>query len=154
MIHEGTHGIQALDLLGRKVMQQQGAGLQVMLEEIGTFCDANTLGSLASMVIRPPGRSAAMRVIGPSKILMYVVAPAVSVYPYSTLSQPPNGVRTVAGVVGTSDVSAVTTMACERGYWVASFSTHPSDTGTSTDGPRCGAPHAVTRTAGRNVEAG
>ncbi|MDQ6679483.1 MAG: acyl-CoA dehydrogenase, partial [Pseudomonadota bacterium] len=27
MIHEGTHGIQALDLLGRKVVMQEGAGL-------------------------------------------------------------------------------------------------------------------------------
>ncbi len=30
MIHEGTHGIQALDLLGRKVVMQQGAGFKVV----------------------------------------------------------------------------------------------------------------------------
>ena len=30
MIHEGTHGIQALDLLGRKVVMQGGAGLQLL----------------------------------------------------------------------------------------------------------------------------
>ncbi|MGE5337484.1 MAG: acyl-CoA dehydrogenase [Gemmatimonadota bacterium] len=30
MIHEGTHGIQALDLLGRKVAMQQGAGLALL----------------------------------------------------------------------------------------------------------------------------
>ncbi len=30
MIHEGTHGIQALDLLGRKVVMQQGAGLAML----------------------------------------------------------------------------------------------------------------------------
>jgi Acetyl-CoA dehydrogenase C-terminal like/Acyl-CoA dehydrogenase, C-terminal domain len=30
MIHEGTHGIQALDLLGRKVTQDGGAGLQLV----------------------------------------------------------------------------------------------------------------------------
>jgi butyryl-CoA dehydrogenase len=30
MIHEGTHGIQALDLLGRKVIMQDGAGLQLL----------------------------------------------------------------------------------------------------------------------------
>jgi Acetyl-CoA dehydrogenase C-terminal like/Acyl-CoA dehydrogenase, C-terminal domain len=30
MIHEGTHGIQALDLLGRKVLMQDGAGLQLL----------------------------------------------------------------------------------------------------------------------------
>lgn len=30
MIHEGTHGIQALDLLGRKVRMNQGAGLRLL----------------------------------------------------------------------------------------------------------------------------
>jgi len=30
LIHEGTHGIQALDLLGRKVVMQGGAGLQLL----------------------------------------------------------------------------------------------------------------------------
>jgi butyryl-CoA dehydrogenase len=30
MIHEGTHGIQALDLLGRKVIMQGGAGLKLL----------------------------------------------------------------------------------------------------------------------------
>ena len=33
-IHEGTHGIQALDLLGRKVPMQGGAALAALLEEI------------------------------------------------------------------------------------------------------------------------
>lgn len=30
MIHEGTHGIQALDLLGRKVLMEEGRGLQLV----------------------------------------------------------------------------------------------------------------------------
>ena len=30
MIHEGTHGIQGLDLLGRKVLMQEGAGLKLL----------------------------------------------------------------------------------------------------------------------------
>jgi hypothetical protein len=34
MIHEGTHGIQALDLLGRKVMMKQGAAFQRLGVEI------------------------------------------------------------------------------------------------------------------------
>jgi hypothetical protein len=34
-IHEGTHGIQGLDLLGRKVVMQQGAGLRLLAETIG-----------------------------------------------------------------------------------------------------------------------
>ncbi|MBC54350.1 MAG: acyl-CoA dehydrogenase [Gammaproteobacteria bacterium] len=33
-IHEGTHGIQALDLLGRKVVMQDGLGLDVLLNLI------------------------------------------------------------------------------------------------------------------------
>jgi butyryl-CoA dehydrogenase len=34
MIHEGTHGIQALDLLGRKVVMGDGAGLARLCETI------------------------------------------------------------------------------------------------------------------------
>ena len=34
-IHEGTNGIQALDLLGRKVVAQDGAGLRALTETIG-----------------------------------------------------------------------------------------------------------------------
>ncbi len=34
MIHEGTHGIQALDLLGRKVVQDDGAGLKLLASRI------------------------------------------------------------------------------------------------------------------------
>ena len=37
-LYEGTTGIQALDLLGRKVMQQRGAGLKVMLGMIEQLC--------------------------------------------------------------------------------------------------------------------
>ncbi|MFZ9375445.1 MAG: acyl-CoA dehydrogenase C-terminal domain-containing protein, partial [Burkholderiaceae bacterium] len=34
MIHEGTHGIQATDLLGRKVLMEQGKGLQLLAGRI------------------------------------------------------------------------------------------------------------------------
>ncbi|HVL85964.1 MAG TPA: acyl-CoA dehydrogenase [Pseudonocardia sp.] len=34
-IHEGTHGIQGLDLLGRKVVMDGGAGLRVLAETVG-----------------------------------------------------------------------------------------------------------------------
>ncbi|TZF87197.1 acyl-CoA dehydrogenase C-terminal domain-containing protein [Cognatilysobacter lacus] len=40
-LYEGTTGIQALDLLGRKVMQLKGAGLEAMLGRIRSFCEAN-----------------------------------------------------------------------------------------------------------------
>ncbi|MEP4190958.1 MAG: acyl-CoA dehydrogenase, partial [Sneathiella sp.] len=33
-IHEGTHGIQGLDLLGRKVMMQNGAGLELLVSKM------------------------------------------------------------------------------------------------------------------------
>jgi butyryl-CoA dehydrogenase len=38
-IHEGTNGIQAIDLLGRKVVMQGGAGLGLLLETIGRTAD-------------------------------------------------------------------------------------------------------------------
>ena len=34
MIHEGTHGIQAMDLLGRKVLMEEGAGLKLLASKI------------------------------------------------------------------------------------------------------------------------
>lgn len=34
-IHEGTHGVQGLDLLGRKVVMQGGAGLALLAETVG-----------------------------------------------------------------------------------------------------------------------
>ncbi|KLJ01110.1 acyl-CoA dehydrogenase C-terminal domain-containing protein [Luteimonas sp. FCS-9] len=37
-LYEGTTGIQALDLVGRKVLQLQGAGLRVFLGMIEAFC--------------------------------------------------------------------------------------------------------------------
>ena len=37
-LYEGTTGIQALDLMGRKTMQLQGAGLRVFLGMIEAFC--------------------------------------------------------------------------------------------------------------------
>jgi butyryl-CoA dehydrogenase len=38
-IHEGTHGIQGLDLLGRKVVIDGGAGLRMLLGRIHATCD-------------------------------------------------------------------------------------------------------------------
>jgi hypothetical protein len=40
MIHEGTHGIQALDLLGRKVVMQGGAGLKLLAARINQTIEA------------------------------------------------------------------------------------------------------------------
>jgi alkylation response protein AidB-like acyl-CoA dehydrogenase len=52
-LYEGTTGIQALDLLGRKVMQQQGAGLQVFLGKIEQFCAANEGNASVAEFIAP-----------------------------------------------------------------------------------------------------
>jgi alkylation response protein AidB-like acyl-CoA dehydrogenase len=37
-IYEGTTQIQALDLLGRKIVQLRGEGLRLFLEQVGAFC--------------------------------------------------------------------------------------------------------------------
>jgi butyryl-CoA dehydrogenase len=43
MIHEGTHGIQAMDLLGRKVLMENGRGLQLLGERmLATAAKAQT----------------------------------------------------------------------------------------------------------------
>jgi len=48
MIHEGTHGIQALDLLGRKVVMQGGAGLELLASKVGaTIARARAVPALA-----------------------------------------------------------------------------------------------------------
>lgn len=47
-IHEGTHGIQGLDLLGRKVMMKNGAGLELLVSKMtGTTQQARKNNALA-----------------------------------------------------------------------------------------------------------
>ncbi|MEX0737852.1 MAG: acyl-CoA dehydrogenase [Pseudohongiella sp.] len=49
-IHEGTHGIQALDLLGRKVVMQDGLGLDLLLNVIqASTAQAAELAELAEL---------------------------------------------------------------------------------------------------------
>jgi butyryl-CoA dehydrogenase len=46
MIHEGTHGIQAMDLLGRKVLLEDGRGLKLLSKHIlATVAQAQAAGS-------------------------------------------------------------------------------------------------------------
>jgi alkylation response protein AidB-like acyl-CoA dehydrogenase len=52
-IYEGTTGIQALDLLGRKVIQQQGAGLKHFLGMIVEFCTAETMNAGLAEFVAP-----------------------------------------------------------------------------------------------------
>jgi hypothetical protein len=48
MIHEGTHGIQGLDLLGRKVLIENGAGLKLLAARIGATVErADAVPALA-----------------------------------------------------------------------------------------------------------
>jgi len=52
-IHEGTNGIQALDLLGRKAMMQDGAELKSLLARIGATCaEAATVEGLAELAVQ------------------------------------------------------------------------------------------------------
>jgi alkylation response protein AidB-like acyl-CoA dehydrogenase len=52
-IYEGTTQIQAMDLLGRKIMQTQGVGLKHFLEEISAFCQAQMKNADLSEFIGP-----------------------------------------------------------------------------------------------------
>lgn len=48
-IHEGTNGIQALDLLGRKVMQDNGSCFKALLSELELMSSGATSGALAPL---------------------------------------------------------------------------------------------------------
>jgi alkylation response protein AidB-like acyl-CoA dehydrogenase len=52
-LYEGTTGIQALDLMGRKIMQLQGAGLRVFLGEVDAFCKAQAGNDALAEFIAP-----------------------------------------------------------------------------------------------------
>lgn len=52
-IYEGTTQIQALDLLGRKVMQLQGAGLKLLLADIAAFCQQHAESAGMTEFIAP-----------------------------------------------------------------------------------------------------
>lgn len=52
-IYEGTTGIQAIDLLGRKVLGSQGALLQAYSKQIHKFCKANADEPRMNRFIRP-----------------------------------------------------------------------------------------------------
>ncbi len=52
-LYEGTTQIQALDLLGRKVLQLQGAGLKHFLLEISAFCETHAADAALAEFIGP-----------------------------------------------------------------------------------------------------
>src|SRR5262249_51903475 len=53
-IYEGTNHIQAMDLVGRKLMQRGGANVQAFAKDVGTFVAANkehaTLGDAVAVL--------------------------------------------------------------------------------------------------------
>jgi len=56
MIYEGTNGIQALDLLGRKVLSNQGQTLRKFTKMIHKFCEANKDDDALKEFIEPLGK--------------------------------------------------------------------------------------------------
>jgi alkylation response protein AidB-like acyl-CoA dehydrogenase len=57
-LYEGTTGIQAADLLGRKILQLKGVGLQHFLAEVGAFCKAHAQDEALRPYIGPLGAMA------------------------------------------------------------------------------------------------
>ena len=55
-VYEGTTGIQAMDLIGRKVLQLQGAGLKIFGAEIGAFCAEKASDASLAEFIEPLAR--------------------------------------------------------------------------------------------------
>ena len=59
-LYEGTTGIQALDLMGRKIVQQQGAGLRVFLGMIEQFCEDHAGNAAVAEFVAPLRETAAL----------------------------------------------------------------------------------------------
>lgn len=53
MIYEGTSGIQALDLLGRKVLKNQGQTLQIFTKKIHKYCESQAGNQATAEFIEP-----------------------------------------------------------------------------------------------------
>lgn len=62
MIHEGTHGIQALDLLGRKVVMDGGAGLTLLAGRINRTAERS--GSVEGLATHGAALAAALQRLG------------------------------------------------------------------------------------------
>jgi butyryl-CoA dehydrogenase len=62
MIHEGTHGIQALDLLGRKVVMDGGAGLKLLASRINATIER--AGHDGSLALQAQALAAALQSLG------------------------------------------------------------------------------------------
>jgi alkylation response protein AidB-like acyl-CoA dehydrogenase len=71
-IHEGTHGIQALDLLGRKVVLDSGAGLRALLGTIGATIERATGAGAEAAALGAELQAAANRV---AEVTMALWAP-------------------------------------------------------------------------------
>jgi len=52
-LYEGTTGIQAADLLGRKILQLQGVGFRHFLEEVSAFCQQHAADEALRTFITP-----------------------------------------------------------------------------------------------------
>jgi alkylation response protein AidB-like acyl-CoA dehydrogenase len=57
-LYEGTTGIQAADLLGRKILQLQGAGFKLFLQEIQAFCQQHMQDAALASFIAPLAKHA------------------------------------------------------------------------------------------------
>jgi alkylation response protein AidB-like acyl-CoA dehydrogenase len=62
MIHEGTHGIQALDLLGRKVLMEEGRGWQLLAARI--TASANRASQVPQLALHADALTDALQQVG------------------------------------------------------------------------------------------
>ena len=70
-IHEGTNGIQALDLLGRKVVQEDGACFKTLLEELRQLAAGATSPALAPLAAQL--EEATQRMVAATQALLPVM---------------------------------------------------------------------------------
>ena len=94
MIHEGTHGIQALDLLGRKVLMDGGKGLQLLARRINATVEralpdpacAEYAGALAKALQQLGGATRAAWATGEPQAALANATPYLQAFGHTVLA--------------------------------------------------------------------
>ena len=84
MIHEGTHGIQALDLLGRKVLLERGALLAELVETMGHTLVAATATGDAHLAVQAVQLRTAIERVGQATRLVLQAGDAPAALAHAT----------------------------------------------------------------------
>jgi len=124
MIHEGTHGIQGADLLGRKVLMEDGRGLRLLADRVRETCErarehpalAAHAGALGEALARVEGATRQAWATGDPREALANAVPYMQAFGHMVLAwlwldvaccalagDPPKAVPSTVGRIGATD---------------------------------------------------